>query len=271
MSNIRFLSKQSVRVQSLTDIFEMKLQQRIRKKLPGRATRMNLVNGNIWIPIPTSKLIQVLDKGCNVLQVIKLNNCPRSVYQASTGDIILASDTGLQLINKDGKTISCLKKGTFYDVSGNNDTMVSINSENISIWKRDSFSCEWNEISCFKGKGMETSQDSTLLYTNKIIYYIQKNEEDIIYQNSEDGKFIKQYKPPNTKRLFLTTSDVCGNFIVSSYRNHLLCLFANDKFQNLTIDESISPFNCLFDQDGQIMWILGNSPAYTTVIFKYSK
>lgn len=149
---------------SYLHIFQKKLNQNTTISVQPSTTRMDIINGDIWIPIPQNSSIQVVDKQGTVVKTLHVHHSqddttqniqkqsrkykanyynkdedrlePYSVAQAYNGDIIVASNSGLLIIDEQGKVLTTLVQGTFKDVSIDEDEMVALTtgqSRHISI------------------------------------------------------------------------------------------------------------------------------------------
>ena len=83
-------------------VFSEGLQPEKEIELPYRAFRMGLINGDLWLAIANKNTIQVINQAGDLVKSMAHHfNKPSSVQQASTGDIILASNYGLKIIDND--------------------------------------------------------------------------------------------------------------------------------------------------------------------------
>lgn len=237
-------------------------------ELPYRAFRMGLINGDLWLAIANKNTIQVINQEGDLVKTMAHNfNKPSSVHQASNGDIILASNYGLEIIDNDAKVVKCIKSGRFSDTSMNGDKFVALDySRNeISIWECGSEQWKWRQIMCFKYRNGTILPKATVLYINKTVCCISDPTNNTIDEYTEDGEFTRKHTAPNANFILLCAHDVNGQFIIANYRNNSLILFQNGEFK--TVDGIQGPVDAVRMPNGDRLWVLQGEP---TGLIKYN-
>ena len=249
------------KLESFKEVFTRQLKCQDNISLSGQATRMGMINDNIWIPVPNNNTIQVFDQEGKLVKSIQHQNQPRSAEQATNGDIILASDNGLEVISEDGKIITRLKSGKFSDVSVDGDQFGALNysTREINVWKHDDVSGVWKQMSCFKDKNGNAHCMGTLLHFSDRIYAIPNHGNNKVDEYSDNAEFIRQHKPQYPDALFICDSDDSGDFIVANYIKKELLVFHKDRFESINLALEGHPFDVLCTSGDKAVWVLCQS------------
>ena len=179
-------------------------------KLKGRCTRMSVVCGDIWAPIPGGKCIQVIDLDGNIKPEIACAFQPYSVKEAPWGDIFVATTSGLFVMLPDGKIDATISNDSFCDVSFFGDEILGLNRTKKTL---QSF-CK-SDMNEWKYSGdIEASQGTGSYKEDSVVI----GDQDVIF--TMNGKNTSQFhtcKGKTGKRLDFTSSQmsmiypyVCG-------------------------------------------------------------
>lgn len=238
--------------------FSPELQPQKQIEMPGWATRMGLINGDIWIPIRNNKTIQVINQEAALVKIIAHHHNPHSVIQASNGDIILGSDSGLEIIDKDGKVLKRLKRGKFCDISMDGDKFAALDCSRreISVWQCGFGWKLCSQSSCFKVTNGNMESMATVLYFNNTVYCVSDPFSNKIDEYTADGKFTKQHTPPNGSFIYLCAHDNEGQFITASFWNSCFILYQNGGFTILPSSNVQQPRDVVCMPDGDCVWII---------------
>lgn len=231
-----------------------------------------MINGNIWIPIRGANVIQVVDLVGKVVKTVHHQNNPRSVGQASNGDIILASDSGLELITEEGNILKSLKKGKMCDVSVDGDQFSALeySSDQVSVWHHEASTDTWKQTVCFKVRNGRQYGEGSVLQCNNSTYCTPYCGNNAIDEYSETGTFMKQNKPPSANEMFICGHDDKGAIIITNWKNQdLIISYRSGNYEQIKVPEMDHPFDILCD--GETVWILHEHVKVHFRLAKYTK
>ena len=247
--------------------------------LQRRCTRIAIIDGNIWAPIPSANIIQRFAVDGTELPPIEFTNCgPRSVKQLSDGNIILASDAGLYTLDEDfaiDEKIEGIDNGTS-DVAVKDNRMIAMNySQNKAVY----FECTadtWVQTGVVPQKHGQYIEEATVVFKNGIFITTKKGGYHFLSRYNNEHKIIADHTTspilPDGK-LYVIGTDPQDNIIVADYKRKTFQVFYAKSsnwhlLNNTFLPDDIYPMDLLCDQQGNL-WVLAGQQ--NTTLTKYSK
>lgn len=243
--------------------------------LKGKCSNIALVNTEIWCTIPSSDCIEIYELMCHRLRVIVVKYIirnPRCVEQASNGDVLLASDSGIHLIDQNGSPshLHLICDGKFCDLSIDKNVLVGLNYRDANILIFECDNTGWNQKSLFEVDTEFCVCESTVLFDahSNVIYVSSKT---CIKQYNMNGRLLQTFCGLFWPRLCQV--DIHGTvlFVDSSPSDRSLkCLCENCSKCVVDFTDSC-PLRCVYITCGCLFIVLYNSRSGRYTLTRYCK
>ena len=226
-------------------------------KLKGRCTRMSMVCGDIWAPIPDGKCIQVIDLDGNIKHDIACTFQPYSVKEAPWGEIIVAAASGLFVMFPDGKVDATISNDSFCDVSFHDDEIIGLNRTKKvlqSFCKSDAEEWKYSgDIESSEGTG-SYSEESVVVSEQNVVFTMngKSSSHFHICEGKTGGRLNFTSNQQAMKTPYVCGVDFTGGVLVADCNNKQFQLFDADKTWSVFKIPCISayhPFDFLYDAE----------------------
>ena len=259
-----------------TTMFSKQLVSQKEVHLKGRCTRISIIDGNIWAPVPGNNIIQIFNLKGEELPLIKFNSGPRSVKQLVDGSIIVASDSGIFTIKADGTCGDQLQgtSSSFSDFSVGEEMMVAVNYGNNNAVYFTKAEGKWSQKGIIsKSYNTNRSEDTVLVNNEVFLTHLSQNSSIITkYNQHYQNVGTCQSSQLNMNYPQIVGSDTSGNILIADYNNARFQLYnpSNNQWQlvsNTLVPHGSQPLDLLYDNEGSV-WILSSHPQSRLVKYK---
>ena len=244
--------------------------------LQGRCTRISIIDGNIWTPVPDNNIIQRFNLKGEELPSIEFNRGPRSVKQLVDGSIVVASDSGMFTMKPDGTCGEQLQGtiGAFSDFSVGEETMVAINYNQSTAVYLMRAEGKWSQKGTVSMNYYTSHSEDTVLVSNEVFLTHLNQTSSTITRYNQDYQYIGNLKSSqlgmNCPRI--VGNDVSGNILIADCNNARFQLYNPTNYQwqlvsNTLVPHGNQPLDLLYDNEGSV-WILSSHPQSRLTKYK---
>lgn len=235
-------------------------------QLSSRCTRIGLVNNDIWCPFPDNHQIEIFSTSGETNGKIDMTNnieCPRSVQQAATGDILLASDSGIHKLNDDGSISNEVTQGKFSDISIDSDMFVALQYDTSEVWVFYFDGNKWKNAFKFHTDVQFIEPDHTIRcdIENQCVFIAGSDCVKKYRLTGDEMANFDGFSWP-----FLCYRDEKGVILVADSGNKQFKCITEDTCKMVS-EVPYSPYCCVYDSHHQI-WVVNNYEGNSLTKYK---